>query len=62
MRRDAAWAESVGGCWTLERVREAMGASDVLFCERVRPATGSWDGMWVGGTLGGRCDFGVGTW
>ena len=62
MRRDAAWADSVGGCWTLERVREAMGASDVLFCERVRVATGYGGGVCVGGTLVDWCDLGVGMW
>ena len=62
MWRAAAWAESVVGCWTLERVREAMGVSDVLFRDRVRVATGFGGGVWVGGTLGDRCDLGVGMW
>ena len=39
MRRAAAWAESVVGCCTLERVREAMGASVVKSRDRVRVAT-----------------------
>ena len=59
-RRAAVWAESVVGCWTLERVREAMGASVVKFRDRVRVATGSGGGVCVVGTLGDWCDLGVG--
>ena len=41
-------------------MREAMGASVVLFRDRVRVATGSGGGVCVGGTLGDWCDLGVG--
>ena len=53
-------AESVGSCFTLERVRKAMGASVVKFRECVRVATGSGGGVCVGGILGDWCDLGVG--
>ena len=45
MRRAAAWAESVVDCRALERVREAMGVSDVKSRDRVRVATGSGGGV-----------------
>ena len=51
MRLAAAWAESVGDERALERVREAMGLSDVEARDRVRLAIGSWVGDQVGGTL-----------
>ena len=45
MRWAAAWAEIVVDCYVLERVRDAMGASDVKSQDRVRVATGSGGGV-----------------
>ena len=59
MRRAAEWAESVVDCHTLERVREAMGASVVKSRDRVRVATGfggwclNWRHPWRLVPLGG---------
>ena len=52
MRREAAWAESVVDCRSLERVREATGLSDVEARDRVQVATRSWGGERGDGTLG----------
>ena len=60
MRQAAAWAESVVDCFALERVREAMGASDVKSRDRVRVAMGSGGGVCIGGNLGDWCPLGVG--
>ena len=60
MRQAAAWSESVVGCCTMERVREAMGASVVKSQDRVRVATGSGGGVCIGGTLGDWFPLGVG--
>ena len=60
MCRAAAWAESVVDCRALERVWEAMGASDVKSQDRVRVATGYGGGVCTGGTLGDWCPLGVG--
>ena len=61
MFRAAAWAESVVYCRVLERVREAMGASDVKSRDRLRVATGSGGGVCTGVTLGDRRGGTLGT-
>ena len=60
MRRATAWEESVVDCRALERVREAMGASNVKYQDRVRVTTGSGGGICIGGILGDWCPLGVG--
>ena len=60
MRWAAAWAESVVDDRALERVREAMGLSDVEARDRVQVAIGSCVGG--GGTLVGWRPLGVVIW
>ena len=60
VRRAAACAESVVDFRALERVREAMGASDVKSRDRVRVATGSGGSVCIGGTLGDCAPWGWG--
>ena len=62
MRQAAAWSESVVDCRALDWVREATGLSDVEARDRVRVATGSWDGELGNSTLGGWRPLGVGIW
>ena len=59
---EAAWAESVVDCCTLERVWEATGLSDVEARDQVQVATGSWGGERGGGTLGGWRPLGEVMW
>ena len=43
---------TVRDCLSCDRVRLAMGFSDVRYWERVRRPTGSWSGFFLGFTLG----------